>query len=288
VKDKALIIPPSHMFDHWLKNHQKLGGFLASSYVDWNLLHSPCKDIVKKLEEYKRIPFECIMEFADAKVTDNSMEYRDVMEDISKIFYLCELIQHNELTYNPQILHEPWHNRYRVHPGSGRLMALWLCGYESIKTIYIHFDEPGFQPPGDCFIIKDRNTAHQEFHINPQMHGISTRHKLQVETYAAFPKLEAECIRTRDYDYEWDWSHIHTNKFWQFMRFSEGGEFLDYKNMWRSYAIDAWQDLQHDHIQIGSTEFNFDKHRDVKDVKGRVIEITRHTGSGDHIDHIIV
>ena len=266
MKDKALIIPPSHMFDHWLKNHQKLGGFLASSYVDWDLLHSPCKDIVKKLEEYKRIPFECIMEFADATVTDNSMEYRDVMEDISKIFYLCELIQHNELTYNPQILHEPWHNRYRVHPGSGRLMALWLCGYESIKTIYIHFDEPGFQPPGNCFIIKDRATAIKEFHTNPQK-----IRKLHIETYAAFPKLEAECIRTQHMDYEWDWNHINTKKFWQFMRFSEGPEFLSYKDMWRSYAIDAWQDLQQNHIQIGSTQFGFNK--------GKVTEITRNAGN---------
>ena len=125
-------------FDKWLKNHQNLGGFLASSYVDWNILHSPKDDIVSKLEDFRRVPFEAVMEFADAGITDNSMEYRDVMEDVSKIFYLCELIQHNELTYNPQILHEPWHNRYRVHPGSGRLMSLWLCGYEQVKTIYIH------------------------------------------------------------------------------------------------------------------------------------------------------
>ena len=68
------------MFDHWLTNHQKLGGFLASSYVDWNILHSPLYDIVKKLEEYRQLPFESVMSFADADLIDNNMEYRDVLE----------------------------------------------------------------------------------------------------------------------------------------------------------------------------------------------------------------
>jgi len=256
------------MFDHWLNNHQRLGGFLASSYVDWKLLHSPLYDIVRKLEEYRQIPFESVMSFADAELIDNNMEYRDVLEDVSKLFYLVEAIQYNELTYNPQILHEPWHKRYRVHPGSGRLMALWLCGFEKIKTIYIHFDEPGFQPPGDCFLIKDRRTAHKEFHVNP-----NSLEKLQIETYPAFPKLDADCIRTQHYDSEWEWKHTHTKKFWQFMRFSEGSTFLGHKNQWRSYAIDAWQDMQHDHIQIGSTEFNFNN-------KGKVFEVIRNTGTG--------
>ena len=35
-------------FDNWLKNHQNLGGFLASSYVDWNILHPPKDDIASK------------------------------------------------------------------------------------------------------------------------------------------------------------------------------------------------------------------------------------------------
>jgi hypothetical protein len=57
------------------------------------------------------------------------------------------------------------------------------------------------------------------------------------------------------------------------MRFSEGGKFVEHKNQWRSYAIDAWLDMQQDHIQIGSTEFNFNN-------KGKVFEVIRNTGSG--------
>ena len=108
-----------YMFDHWLKNHQNLGGFLASSYVDWDILHSPLHDIVHKLEKFRQVPFEAVLDFSDAGITDNSMEYRDIVEDASKIFYLCEMINYNELIFHPQILHEPWHKRYRVHPGSG-------------------------------------------------------------------------------------------------------------------------------------------------------------------------
>ena len=257
------------MFDHWLSNHQKLGGFLATSYVDWGILHSPMHDIVRKLEEYRQLPFESVMSFADADLIDNNMEYRDILEDVSKLFFLTEAIQYDELTYNPQILHEPWHNRYRVHPGSGRLMALWLCGYETLKTIYIHFDEPEFIPPGDCFLINDRRTAQSEFHVNP----FAKFNKLEIETYAAFPKLDADCIKTQHYDREWDWTKTNTSKPWQFMRFSEGDAFLEYKNQWRSYAIDAWQDMQQDHVQLGSTEFSFNN-------KGKVVEVIRNTGNG--------
>ena len=84
-----------YMFDHWLKNHQKLGGFLASSYVDWDILHSPLHDIVHKLEEFRQVPFDAVMEFSDAGITDNSMEYRDIVEDVSKIISQLIHSSHN-------------------------------------------------------------------------------------------------------------------------------------------------------------------------------------------------
>ena len=131
-------------FTKWLTKHQDMGGYVASAYVNWDILHDPGDDIVKLLEQFKDIPFDAVMEFAEAHTFDNDMGYRDVCEDASKLFFLTELVQFNELMYYPQIIHEPWHNRYRVHPGSGRLQALWLCGYNHIKCIYTHFDEPEF------------------------------------------------------------------------------------------------------------------------------------------------
>jgi hypothetical protein len=52
------------------------------------------------------------------------------------------------------------------------------------------------------------------------------------------------------------------------MRFSEGPDFAHHKKMWRSYSIDGWEDLQHDHIQLGNTVFEFDN-------KGKVSNVTR-------------
>jgi|TARA_R110000764_G_scaffold14058_1_gene40388 hypothetical protein len=255
------------MFNHWLTHHEKLGGYLATSYVGWDILHSPMNDIVAKLEEYKQLPIEHVLAFQEQEITNNSMPNREVMEDVSKIFYLSEIIQYNELKFYPQIVHEPWHNRYRVHPGSGRLMALWLCGYQTIKCIYTHFDEPGFVAPGESFRI-DGPAAQKEF-MNPSM---LRPYSLHVDTYPAFPKLENDIIKTKTMDSEWDWNHVKTNKPWNFMRFSEGAEFLEYKESWRSYALDAWQDLQHDHIQIGNTQFQFNP-------SGKVVEVTRNLGN---------
>ena len=260
-----------YMLQHWLNDHERKGGYLASSYVNWDILHSPMYEIVRMLEQFRSLPFEQILEFHDSEVTNNGMQDRNVMEDVSKIFYLTECIQYEELKFYPQILHEPWFNRYRVHPGSGRLIALWLCGFESIKCIYTHFNEPAFIPPGDCFKISNKYEAYKEFQIMAGV-GFSGRPtKLGIETYSAFPKDENDCVRTHHYDHEWQWKHITTDTDWKFMRFSEGDDFLDHKSSWRSYVIDAWEDLRNDHIQIGSCQFNFEK--------DKVVDIIRNLGS---------
>lgn len=254
-----------YMFEHWLNDLENKGGYLASSYVNWNILHSPLHDVVKQLEHFRSLPFEQILEFHESEVTNNEMQDRNVMEDVSKIFYLTECVQYEELRFHPQIIHEPWANRYRVHPGSGRLIALWLNGYESIKTIYTHFNEPAFIPPGECFKITNKRQAYKEFQFSRQSDLLS------IETYSAFPKTKNDCVRTHHYDHEWEWKHITTDTDWKFMRFSEGPEFLEHKSTWRSYIIDAWEDLRNDHIQIGSCQFNFEK--------GRVVDVIRNLGS---------
>ena len=125
-----------HLLRHWHDRHVEQGGYVAVSYVDWNFLTPPTLELIDLLEKYKKIPLDRVMAFTDTVITDNTMPDRDILEDGSKIFYLVNQIEFLELMFHPQILHEPWYNRYRVHPGSGRLQALWLCGYENIKTIY--------------------------------------------------------------------------------------------------------------------------------------------------------
>ena len=248
-------------FTNWLQEHKSMGGYIASSYVDWNILHDPGDDIVKLLESFKDIPFEAVMEFTESHTFDNDMGYRDICEDASKLFFLTELVQFNELLYYPQIIHEPWFDRYRVHPGSGRLQALWLCGYNSLKCIYTHFNEPGFIPPGDCFEIKDKRQFDREIMLRPE------KMKWHFEVYEAFPKDKQEQVWTKRRDREWEWHHTETDKPWKFMRFSEGPDFAHHKKMWRSYAIDGWEDLQHEHVQIGSTIFEFNDKGKVTNVK---------------------
>ena len=122
--DKIGSIIGPNIFINWFEKHKEMGGYVASSYVDWNILHSPLQDFIKLIEQYRRLPVEDVIAFQEASVTDNSMPYRNILEDGSKIFYLTQEVEFATLQFHPQIIHEPWYNRYRVHPGSGRLIAL--------------------------------------------------------------------------------------------------------------------------------------------------------------------
>ena len=79
------------------------------------------------------------MAFTDTVVTDNAMPDRDILEDGSKVF-ICKP---NRIfrAYKSSKYYTNGITDIEFH-GSGRLQALWLCGYENIKTIYTHFDEP--------------------------------------------------------------------------------------------------------------------------------------------------
>ena len=115
----------------FLQDHQAMGGFVASSYVDWNILHSPQDSIIKLLEEFRQVPFDDIMEFADAQLTDNSMNHRHVMEDVSKLFYLTEAILFEDLKYN---------HKYYTNLGiidteyTQAAVDLWHCGCVDMKN----------------------------------------------------------------------------------------------------------------------------------------------------------
>ena len=86
-------------FTKWLDEHRSMGGYVASSYVNWDILHDPGSDIVKLLEQFKDLPFDAVMEFSESDTFDNDMGYRDICEDVSKLFFLTELVQFNELLY---------------------------------------------------------------------------------------------------------------------------------------------------------------------------------------------
>ena len=243
-----------HLLRHWYERHTKQGGYVGVSFVDWNFLTPPLKELITLLEKFKKLPLEEVMAFTDTYVTDNAMPNRDTLEDGSKIFYLVNQIEFLELLFHPQILHEPWYDRYRVHPGSGRLQALWLCGYENIKTIYTHFDEPGFAPPPRTIKCEDYKQIEEELVFD----GIIGPPAIDYEFYEAFPQTQLAQIHTQKQDREWHFENHVTDKQWHFFRYSEGTAFLEYKNEWRSYALEMWHLLQGGHLQLGKTEFSFD------------------------------
>ena len=184
------------------------------------------------------------------------MVHRGVLEDVSKIKYLTEAIMSEELIFHPQIIHEPWFNRYRVHPGSGRAIALWLCGFTQFKTIYTHFAEPGFKPPGDTIKIDSWKSLGTEILVQGNPSPLTSQSRYQVETFQAFPSTVKDMFLTSDKDNIWA-PDIVTTKPWEFLVYSEGDKFLDYKKEWRMYGYDLYSDLQHSITQIGRTIFEF-------------------------------
>lgn len=225
-------------------------------------------DIVKLLEDFKTLDFDHIDYFANTTVTDNSMQHRSTLEDLSKIAYLVEETESKALMFHPQIIHEPWHNRYRIHPGSGRAIALWLCGYEQFKTIYTHFNEDIFTPPGHTIKHNNWKTFANEITFNVAHAMFPTI--IDVETFHAFPRTESEEEKTREKDSVWCPPKNYTMHEWKFIVYSEGKNFLDYKRNWRAYAYSLYDELNHSIFQIGKTIFEFNGNKVVRVFRNNV------------------
>lgn len=250
---------------NWFDKHISLGGYVASCYVDWNILQNPMYDFIKLLEEYKKIEYLDIEAFAQSEVIDNTMPDRWLMEDLSKIKYLTEEILADALLFHPQVIHEPWFDRYRVHPGSGRAIALWLCGFQQFKTIYTHFDETGFAPPGHTIKLDSWKTLANEIICTGPAN--SFRSSYDVETFDAFPLNTDHIKHTHNKDSVWA-PNLISNKPWEFLVYSEGKQFLHFKREWRSHSYDMYTDLQHSITQIGRTIFEFKKDKVVRVIRG--------------------
>lgn len=225
----------STLLDKWWRNHIKYEGEVHLVNCDWNLLDTPEKYIDELFGKYKNIPIEDVMKFVDSEVTDNEMQHREILEDGSKIQYLRNEIKTNGLNFLPSLLHEPWHDRYRIHPGSGRTAAMWLEGMKQFDAIYIHFNENHFAVPAQ---------SNEIYNVKDFKDICSAKAEPFFETYFAFPKIATDCKHTLEMDREWQWHHTKTYRPWKFIRWSEGPEFLNYKRDWRSFALDLWSELQ--------------------------------------------
>ena len=240
----------------WWDVHHRGGGlvFYVPNVLD--LVQSPAPYVSELYDRYRQIPFEQVLEFSESVITDNSMPNREVLEDGSKIHMLRHAHRNNDLQFNVQLLHEPWYYRWRVHPGSGRLAALWLENVKEIPGVYIYFNTERItrhwtdigKLAHNAFAVSKPTTdsrllaTEQEF-----LDAIVCQKKTQpeFETYYAFPTKSKDCFKTQQMDLEWHWHYTSNQSYmeWKFLRWSEGKNFLEHKYHWRSYAIDLWQEL---------------------------------------------
>lgn len=217
------------VLERWLANHRRLGGHVFLVHDTYALVGSPEQYVTTLYDSFKKLSFETVNEFVAAGVTDNNMQHRDILEDASKIHYLRGQIRARRLSFRPQLLHEPWHNRWRVHPGSGRYAAMWLENpTDWLWSIYIYFNEPGFKIP-ECATAID-------------LHDVSTFIKAITLTESNIDFTAHPAFERSDRDTEWH-PDIVTDKDWQFLRYSEGKSFLSYKQAWRETALDLWLSL---------------------------------------------
>jgi len=216
------------MINEWWDKHHSMGGSVWSVQADWNLIDSPQDWIDNIFAQYRDLSFEQVLEFTESDVTDNSMHNRDILEEGSKIYYLTEEMRNYKINFVPQLIHEPWNNRYRIHPGSGRTAALWLNEYKKFPCLYVHFAEGDFEIPNNSMQIENVTDLIQAV-------CFQRNSKPEFEFYPA-----TICERTRQLDREWNYVSVQP---WEFIRWSEGTNFLNYKKSWRENALDLWFQL---------------------------------------------
>lgn len=217
--------------EEWWDNHHKQGGSVWRVTANWSLVDSPEKWIEEIYDRFSKLRFEEVEQFINSSVIDNRMPNREVLEEGSKIYYLTRELSQNQINFVPQLLHEPWYYRYRIHPGSGRTSAIWLNKLETFPCIYIHFDEPEFSVPKNSVKLTSiRDFVDATIWQKPTLP--------EFETYPA-----GNCQRTRAMDSEWQYPKYNHHSPWHFIRWSEGSKFLNYKKNWRECALDLWLEL---------------------------------------------
>lgn len=214
----------------WWKQHHDFGGHVYVIYDRYKL--SKCEEYLSELQwKYNQISDDQKHAFVESDIIDNSMPGRDVLEDAAKITMLVNAYREEQMNFHIQVIQEPWKDRWRVHPGSGRFAAQWICGVLMPKMIYIHFNEPDFLLPERGLKIVSTEQFINEIRFQNKQADID------FQTYYAFPTNQEDQKYTQDRDHEWN-PPYSTDIPWQFLRYTEGKYFLDYKADWRNYVFD--------------------------------------------------
>ena len=100
----------------WWSRHHRAGGKVWR--VDYPL-EKHRKDWLSLQDKASTLDPKEWRAFRNASVYDNKMPNRELMEDYCKIAWLRNDFKVNGIKHPVQLLFELWHNKWRVHPGSG-------------------------------------------------------------------------------------------------------------------------------------------------------------------------
>lgn len=211
---------------NWQEWHRYHGGrFVVIPDIREYVVHDP-ERTPQLYKEFAKLSREQVEQFASASVLDNSMPNRNLLEDASKIWFL----ENEEITFLPQVVHEPWRERWRAHPGSGRYDVLCRRG-GAVPGVYIYFNEPGYGLP------KHINLTDMELEDIVDNLCFTPTEWIDFTSYPAFSDYATER------DGEWNPPLPTVFRDWEFLRWSEGRYFPDYKRSWRHVAVDLWDYL---------------------------------------------
>jgi hypothetical protein len=215
------------VLNNWIEFHRVHGGrFVRIPDIRKYVVHDP--DQTPQLyKRFANLSREQVEQFARAEVLDNAMQDRNLMEDASKIWYL----ENETINFLPQVIHEPWRDRWRAHPGSGRFDVLARRG-GPVPGIYIYFNEPGYGLP------KHQDLTFLELEDIVEQICFTVPEHIDFVSYPAFSDYAEER------DSEWKpVQPLAYPDYWEFIRWSEGRHFLNYKRQWRQCAVDLWDHL---------------------------------------------
>lgn len=218
------IIVGTNLLKQWWDNHHDQGGSV------WSVAY-PATDNSEALElinSYVSIELDEVIAFSACDVFDNSMPNRDTLEDASKVIWLYNEINSSGLKFPGILLHEYWHDRYRVHPGSGRYLATTLTDNNIMPCVYYHYNEPGFVIP---------DNSKQILTLDEFVYYVGKGSQAHWEMYDIF----SEDYKQKDPNWI---PQIQTGRHWQMPWFSEGENFVNSKISWREYAVDSWYQAQ--------------------------------------------
>jgi len=214
------------VFEDWREKHSSQGGKLLIIPEIRSLCGDRTEYILDLYKKFSKIPLSDVEYFETCEATDNSMPYRDILEDASKIYHLST----TNIKFVPQLVHEPWRsNPWRAHPGSGRYAALARVG-QPVPGVYTYFNEPGFIIPDGSVDLTDLPVEDIISHLSFGYVG----EDIDFTTYSANGTTErdGEWKPDREFKYQWE-----------FLRYTEGKFFTQHKHNWRQSAVELWLEL---------------------------------------------